>query len=55
MIKPSFCVLSWPQCVKNVVSSEVHLFSLNADGPEGPMLHDYLLGKATGGVFSLLE
>ena len=54
MIKPNFCVLSWPQCVDNVVSSDVHLFSVGSDGPEGPMLYDYLVGAATGGGFPLL-
>ena len=54
LIKPNFCVLSWPQCVDNVVSSDVHLFSMSSDRPEDPILYDYLVEGATGGGFPLL-
>ena len=47
-IKENFIVLLWPQDVDNTVS-EVHLFST-----EGGILHDYLLGPATGGEFPLV-
>ncbi|KAF8419170.1 hypothetical protein EV426DRAFT_720130 [Tirmania nivea] len=47
-IKENFVVLLWPQDVDNTVS-EVHLFST-----EGNVLHDYLVGPATGGKFSLI-
>ena len=47
-IKDNFVVLLWAQDVDNT-TSEVHLFST-----EGGMLHDYLIGPATGGEFSLI-
>ena len=45
----NFVVLLWPQDVDNT-ASEVHLFST-----EGGTLHDYLIGPATGGKFSLVQ
>ena len=48
-IKENFIVLRWPQDVDNT-ASEIHLFST-----EGGILHDYLIGPATGGEFSLVE
>ena len=47
-IKENFVVLLWPQDVDSA-ASEVHLFST-----EGGILHDYLVGPATGGEFSLV-
>ena len=47
-IQENFVVLLWPQDVDNT-TSEVHLFST-----EGGTLHDYLIGPATGGKFSLV-
>ncbi|KAF8432055.1 hypothetical protein BGX38DRAFT_280594 [Terfezia claveryi] len=47
-INENFVVLLWPQDIDNT-ASEVHLFST-----EGGILHDYLLGPATGGQFSLV-
>ena len=47
-IKENFVVLLWPQGVDNT-ASEVHLFST-----EGGILHDYMVGPATGGGFSLV-
>ncbi|RPB27811.1 hypothetical protein L211DRAFT_833794 [Terfezia boudieri ATCC MYA-4762] len=47
-IQENFIVLLWPQDVDNT-ASEVHLFST-----EGGFLHDYLIGPATGGKFSLV-
>jgi len=48
-IKENFIVLCWPQDVDNTMS-EIHLFST-----EGGILHDYLIGPATGGEFPLVE
>ena len=47
-IMENFVVLCWPQDLDNT-GSEVHLFST-----EGGILHDYLIGPATGGEFSLV-
>ncbi|KAF8419169.1 hypothetical protein EV426DRAFT_616170 [Tirmania nivea] len=48
-IMKNFIVLLWPQDADDT-ASEVHLFST-----EGEILHDYLVGPATGGKFSLIK
>jgi len=48
-IKENFVALLWPQDIDNT-ASEIHLFST-----EGGMLHDYQVGPATGGEFSLIQ
>ena len=47
-IKENFVVLIWPQDADDT-ASEIHLFST-----EGGILHDYLVGLATGGRISLV-
>ena len=48
-IRENFIALLWPVDADNT-ASEVHLFST-----ENGMLHDYSLGVAPGGVYSLVK
>jgi len=48
-IRENFIALLWPEDIDNT-ASEVHLFST-----ENGMLHDYSVGVAPGGVYSLVK
>ena len=48
-IRENFIPLLWPEDIDNT-ASEVHLFST-----ENGMLHDYSVGVAPGGVYSLVK